>query len=39
MADWPAFQVERRALAELTTYARNARKHDEAQIAAIAASI
>jgi ParB-like chromosome segregation protein Spo0J len=36
---WPADKVERRPLAGLIPYARNARTHSEAQIAAIAASI
>lgn len=37
--EWPADQVERRPLAELFPYARNARTHSDAQIAQIAASI
>lgn len=36
---WPADRVERRAVAELAPYARNARMHSPAQIAKIAASI
>jgi hypothetical protein len=36
---WPADKVERRPVAELVPYARNARTHDEAQVAQIAASI
>ena len=36
---WPADKVERRPLAKLLPYARNARTHSDAQIAAIAASI
>jgi hypothetical protein len=37
--EWPADQVERRPIAELVPYARNARLHSDAQIAQIAASI
>lgn len=37
--DWPADKVERRAVADLIPYARNARTHSEAQVAQIAASI
>jgi len=37
--EWPADQVERRSIAELVPYARNARLHSDAQIAQIAASI
>ena len=37
--DWPADKVERRKVADLTPYARNARTHSEAQVAQIAASI
>jgi DNA modification methylase len=37
--DWPAFAVERRAVAALVPYARNARTHSPEQVAAIAASI
>jgi hypothetical protein len=37
--DWPADQVERRALAGLVPHARNARTHSEAQISQIAAAI
>lgn len=36
---WPADKVERRAVAQLIPYARNARKHTAAQIAEIAGSI
>jgi hypothetical protein len=36
---WPADKVERRLIAELIPYARNAREHTEAQVAQIAASI
>ncbi|WP_127752684.1 site-specific DNA-methyltransferase [Devosia sp. 1566] len=36
---WPADKVERRRLAELVPYARNARTHSPAQISKIAASI
>ena len=36
---WPADRVERRPLAKLLPYARNARTHSDAQISAIAASI
>ena len=36
---WPADKVERRAVAELTPAARNARTHSAAQVAQIAASI
>src|SRR4051812_20232138 len=36
---WPADKVERRPIAKLLPYARNARTHSDAQIAAIAASI
>jgi DNA modification methylase len=39
MQNWPADHIERRPLAELTPYARNARTHSDAQIAQIAASI
>jgi hypothetical protein len=38
-ASWPADAVERRALASLIPYARNARKHTARQIAEIAGSI
>ena len=38
-ASWPADRVERRAVAELVAYARNARTHSAAQIAKIAAAI
>jgi hypothetical protein len=37
--EWPADAVERRPLAELFPYARNARTHSDAQVAQIAASI
>jgi hypothetical protein len=37
--EWPADQVERRPLAELFPYARNARTHSDAQVAQIAGSI
>jgi ParB-like nuclease family protein len=36
---WPADAVERRAVADLVPYARNARTHSDAQVAQIAASI
>ena len=36
---WPADQVERRAVAGLVPYARNARTHSPQQIAQLAASI
>jgi hypothetical protein len=36
---WPADKVERRPIAALMPYARNARKHSDAQIAQIAAAI
>jgi ParB-like chromosome segregation protein Spo0J len=36
---WPADQIERRPVAELIPYARNARKHSPTQIAEIAGSI
>ena len=36
---WPADKVERRAVAALIPYARNARTHSDAQVAQIAASI
>lgn len=39
MASWPADKVERRSVANLVPYARNARTHTEAQVAQIAASI
>src|SRR5450631_1478974 len=38
-SDWPADHVERRPLASLIPYARNARTHSAAQVAQIAASI
>src|SRR5829696_510340 len=37
--DWPADKVERWALDRLVPYARNARTHDDKQVAQIAASI
>jgi ParB-like chromosome segregation protein Spo0J len=37
--EWPADQVERRPIASLVPYARNARLHSDAQIAQIAGSI
>ncbi len=36
---WPADRVERRAVAELIPFARNARTHSDEQVAGIAASI
>jgi DNA modification methylase len=39
MTEWPADKVERWAVDRLIPYARNARTHDEAQVAQIAASI
>lgn len=39
MPDWPADRVERRSIANLIPYARNARTHSDAQVAQIAASI
>lgn len=36
---WPADHVERRAVASLLPYARNARTHSDAQVAKLAASI
>lgn len=36
---WPALNIERRALASLVPYARNARLHSDAQISQIAASM
>ena len=36
---WPADKVERRKVADLVPYARNARTHSDAQVAQIAASI
>jgi ParB-like chromosome segregation protein Spo0J len=38
-AQWPADHVERRLIADLIPYARNARTHSDAQIAQIAASM
>jgi DNA modification methylase len=37
--EWPADAVERRPIADLIPYARNARTHSDAQVAQIAASI
>ena len=37
--EWPADNVERRSVADLIPYARNARTHSDAQVAQIAASI
>lgn len=37
--NWPADRVERRPVAELLPYARNARTHSDEQVAQIAASI
>ena len=39
MTPWPPDQIERRPLAELVPYARNARTHSDDQIAQIEASI
>jgi ParB-like chromosome segregation protein Spo0J len=39
MNEWPADKVERWALDRLIPYARNARNHDEAQVAQLASSI
>lgn len=39
MASWPADSVEKRPVAALVPYARNARTHSDAQIAQIAGSI
>lgn len=39
MTSWPADKVERRPIADLVPYARNARTHSDAQVAQIAASI
>ena len=39
MQHWPADKVERRKVADLTPYARNARTHSDEQVAQIAASI
>lgn len=36
---WPADKVERRSVADLIPYARNARTHSDAQVAQIAASV
>ena len=37
--EWPADKVDRRAIADLVPYARNARTHSDAQVAQIAASM
>ena len=37
--EWPADKVERRPVADLIPYARNARTHSDAQVAQIAASV
>ena len=39
LQSWPADHVERRAVASLVPYARNARTHSPEQVAQIAASI
>jgi ParB-like chromosome segregation protein Spo0J len=39
VADWPADRVERRAVADLVPYARNARQHSTAQVEDLARSI
>lgn len=39
MTEWPADKVERRPIASLIPYARNARTHSDAQVGQIAASI
>lgn len=39
MPEWPADKIERRAVADLFPYARNARTHSDEQVAQIAASI
>jgi len=39
MTAWPADKVERRPIADLVPYARNARTHSDAQVAQIAASM
>ena len=39
MENWPADKVHRRAVSELTPYARNARTHSDEQVGQIAASI
>src|SRR5258708_5919331 len=39
MMRWPADAIERRPLADLVPYARNARTHSDEQIAQLAASI
>lgn len=39
MTDWPADKVERRKVADLVPYARNARTHSDEQVGQIAASI
>jgi len=39
LPDWPADHVERRPVASLIPYARNARTHSDAQVAQLAGSI
>ncbi len=39
MTEWPADKVERRPIASLIPYARNARTHSDAQVAQLAASM
>jgi len=39
LTQWPADNVERRKVADLIPYARNARTHSDEQVAQIAASI
>jgi DNA modification methylase len=39
MTNWPADKIERRKVADLIPYARNARTHSDEQVAQIAASI
>ena len=39
MTNWPADKVERRSVASLIPYARNARTHSDEQVSQIAASI
>lgn len=39
MQNWPADNVERRKVSDLTPYARNSRTHSDEQVAQIAASI
>jgi ParB-like chromosome segregation protein Spo0J len=38
-ARWPSDRIERRSIASLVPYARNARTHSDEQVAEIAASI